>query len=72
MPGFPGLQLGISPVSSAATSGDMSYEMPQFTRGPITFGGGGVSETPVSGLIRDGALVLVLVFGARWLWGRMK
>lgn len=68
MPGL-GLTLGISPVSSAASGADMPYNAVDFTRGAINFGGAG--ETPVSGLIRDGALVLVLVFGAKWLWGKI-
>lgn len=66
-----GLQLGISPVSGASTEGDMSYHMPNFSRGPISFGSG-ISETPVSGLIRDGALVVILFLGARYLWGKIK
>ena len=47
----------------------MTSFAPNFSRGAINFGGAG--ETPVSGLIRDGALVLILVFGARWLWSKM-
>lgn len=65
-----GFTLGISPVSSAATGSDMQNSAPAFTRGAINFGGA-ASETPVSGLIRDGALVLILVFGAKWLWRKI-
>lgn len=64
-----GLTLGISPMSSSDTGSDMISFAPNFSRGAVSFGGAG--ETPVSGLIRDGALVLILVFGARWLWGKM-
>ena len=65
-----GLTVGISPVSSAATGSDMQNYAPVFERGAINFGSG-ASETPVSGIIRDGALVLILVFGAKWLWRKI-
>lgn len=64
-----GLELGISPYSSSDTGSNMTSFAPNFSRRAVSFGGG-AGETPISGLIRDGALVLVLVFGARWLWGK--
>ncbi len=70
LPGI-GLQLGISPVSSAANDGDMSYTMPNFSRGAINFGSAG-GETPLTGLIRDGAIVVVLFLATRFLWSKIK
>lgn len=64
-----GLTLGISPVSSSSSGSDMQSQAPTFTRGAINFGG--AMETPVSGLIRDGALILALAIGGRYLWGKL-
>ena len=60
-----GLSLGISPYSDASTGLDMFGDGGSPSIGGVSFGTPG---TPVSGLVRDGATVVVVALAAAWVY----
>lgn len=64
-----GLELGIAPSSGAQTGADWFSDQPNFTFGGVDFGEDGISQTPITGLVRDLAVGVAVALLAKWMWG---
>lgn len=70
---IPGLSLGISPSSSAASSTGLKSlgEHGGGWTGAVNIGAG-AGETWVTGIVRDLAIMAAVALAAKYVWGRLK